>query len=297
MLKFLLYILFYPLSLLPFFIIYRLAEIFGFILNNFIPYRKNVIEQNLKQAFPEKSKKELAKIRATFYRNYCEIFFEGIKILTMSEKTVRKRIKVINDEAYRLYRSEPKGVISLTGHRGNFEYMGQIAGLVLPLPVTGVYRPFKSKAFEDFWREKVRHRFKTRFVPAKAIMKHILSNIKSGLYVTFLNDQNPTLGDQHLWLHFLNKETIFFTAPAKIAIKFKMPVYFVDMKRIKQGYYEIQIIPVVRDASLITEDEIIRSYVNLLEKAIREDPANWLWSHKRWKYLRKGNEIVKEGYE
>ena len=297
MLKLLIYPVFYFIAIIPFPLIYLITYTSALLLHYIFPYRGKVIDQNLKQAFPDKNREELRKYRKIFYRNYCEIFFEGIKVLTIKEKTLLKRIEIVDNEDYKRYREEKRGVVNLTGHRGNFEYMGQIAGLLLPLPVIGVYRPFKNKAFEDFWREKIRHRFKTRFIPAKAVMKHILTNMRKGLYITFLNDQNPTLGDQHVWVSFMNKETPFFTAPAKIAIKYKMPVYFVDMRRTKLGYYRIQITNITEDASRMSEEDIIKQYVILLEKAIREDPPNWLWSHKRWKYIRKGDEVVKEGYE
>jgi KDO2-lipid IV(A) lauroyltransferase len=60
-------------------------------------------------------------------------------------------------------------------------------------------------------------------------------------------------------------------------------VLYLKMKRVKRGEYELTLIPICENASLVSPDDLIRKYYDLLEEEIRETPANWLWSHRRWK--------------
>lgn len=55
------------------------------------------------------------------------------------------------------------------------------------------------------------------------------------------------------------------------------------MKRVERGHYEMTMIPICMNASEHAPEEILRKYYDLLEEEIKETPANWLWSHKRWK--------------
>jgi KDO2-lipid IV(A) lauroyltransferase len=88
------YILLFPIlwliSLLPFGILYLISDVVSFIIFHFIGYRKKVVLDNLKLAFPEKSTKELLKIRRQFFTHFTDVFMEMIKSITISEKNVHK---------------------------------------------------------------------------------------------------------------------------------------------------------------------------------------------------------------
>ena len=68
-----------------------------------------------------------------------------------------------------------------------------------------------------------------------------------------------------------------------VACKLSHSVLYLKMKRVKRGQYEMTLIPICDDASQVAADVILRKYYDHLEEEIRETPANWLWSHKRWK--------------
>jgi KDO2-lipid IV(A) lauroyltransferase len=55
------------------------------------------------------------------------------------------------------------------------------------------------------------------------------------------------------------------------------------MQRVKRGHYDLTFIPICDDASQTTPEDLLRKYYDLLQEEINETPANWLWSHKRWK--------------
>ena len=82
---------------------------------------------------------------------------------------------------------------------------------------------------------------------------------------------------------------MFFLAPAKIAIKYNMPVYFMNMWR-EKGFYKKEARLITEQAEKHSPEEIINKYVQFLEQAISDHPESWLWSHKRWKRKRKTEE-------
>jgi KDO2-lipid IV(A) lauroyltransferase len=58
---------------------------------------------------------------------------------------------------------------------------------------------------------------------------------------------------------------------------------YMKMRRVARGRYAMTLIPICRNASEMTPEQIMRKYYDLLEQEINETPHNWLWTHKRWK--------------
>ncbi|NNF01700.1 MAG: lysophospholipid acyltransferase family protein, partial [Bacteroidia bacterium] len=103
---------------------------------------------------------------------------------------------------------------------------------------------------------------------------------------TFIADQTPSPKNAY-WTTFLNQETPFFIGTGKIATMMKYPVVYVTIKKAKRGFYEIEVKDLVPDPSVHTAEEMIDQFKTELEKDIRSQPANWLWSHRRWKHKKK----------
>ena len=100
-------------------------------------------------------------------------------------------------------------------------------------------------------------------------------------------DQYP--GDQigkAIWLDFLGRDTPFLHGPESYARYNNLPVVYFDLKRVKRGYYEMEIKKLVEVPKETQPGEITKKYMQFLEKAITEKPQDWLWSHKRWKKQR-----------
>ncbi|HKZ36201.1 MAG TPA: lysophospholipid acyltransferase family protein, partial [Chryseolinea sp.] len=101
----------------------------------------------------------------------------------------------------------------------------------------------------------------------------------------FIADQTATAKNAY-WTHFLNQDTAVFTGPEKLARKFNYPVVFMNVQRIKRGYYEITPELLFSNPATTSENEISEAFTKRLEKEIMRDPIPWLWSHKRWKHKR-----------
>ena len=92
------YLLFYPLSLLPLWLLYGIAYLFYLVIHYVVRYRRNIITQNLEKSFPEKSKREIASLRRKYYLHLSQIAAEMLKMLTLSRHQVMRRYRCENPE-------------------------------------------------------------------------------------------------------------------------------------------------------------------------------------------------------
>jgi KDO2-lipid IV(A) lauroyltransferase len=95
-----------------------------------------------------------------------------------------------------------------------------------------------------------------------------------------------------VWLPFMNREAPFYKGPETLARRAKAAVVTAAIKRTGRGYYEVNLQLVIKDASLLPENEIMQYYVLFMEQQLREQPSNWLWTHKRWKH-KKANVVIR----
>ena len=99
-------------------------------------------------------------------------------------------------------------------------------------------------------------------------------------------DQSPSNVKKSFWVNFLGKDTACLHGPEKYSKLYDLPVLYFNVHRIKRGYYEVELSHITDEPKSMPEGEITRLYMNHLEKYIRAYPANWLWSHRRWKHNR-----------
>ena len=79
MTNFLLKISLYSISYLPMWVLYIISDILYLIAYKILGYRKKVVQNNLKNSFPDKTESELEKIKKKFYRHFFDIIVETIK--------------------------------------------------------------------------------------------------------------------------------------------------------------------------------------------------------------------------
>src|ERR1043165_3391516 len=133
----------YLVSLLPFFILYGIADILFVIIYFLVGYRRDIIFRNLRNAFPEKNEKEISSIARSFYRNFIDNWIETIKLLSISKKTLNKRTSGNFEIFYQLYKTGKAVQLNL-GHFFNWEIMTLHAGINQPYTFLTVYLPQSS---------------------------------------------------------------------------------------------------------------------------------------------------------
>jgi KDO2-lipid IV(A) lauroyltransferase len=280
---YLVYPFLYLISLLPFRVIYLLSD--GvYLVMRLVRYRGRVINDNLRYSFPEKSEKEIRHIQNLFYSHFCDIFFETIKLMSMSETAIKKRVTFENLEAIDKAHDENKDVIMVMAHYGCWEWVPSV-NLHIKAQACAVYQPLKNKYFDKFMLN-IRSRYGEVHFPMKSTLREVLKLRKSGQrYVLgLISDQSPARVKIQYWTRFLNQQTPVFLGAEKMAHSLGDPVMFLKMEKVKRGYYKVSIIPLFDKPKETSEYEITEAHLRILEQQIQERPEHWLWSHKRWKY-------------
>lgn len=249
---------------------------------------------NLQIAFPEKTNEERKKIAIAFYHNLVDTFLESIKFITLSKKQIEKRstgeFKLINDLATKGY-----DIHIMAGHQFNWEYANLLYSMNLTIPFVGVYMPINNKILNKIFFN-FRKQFGTILIPATDFRNQRHSVFPKQYSLALAADQNPGNPANAYWVNFFGRPAPFITGPAKGAVRNNTAIVIVGFKKIKRGYYSFTTTLLAENGSLFTPQQLTVLYKNELEKIIRRDPANYLWSHRRWKYSWKPEygEIIKE---
>ena len=271
---------------LPFGMLYALSVVLSFVLNRVAGYRKKVIFQNLRNSFPEKSHREISRIANEYYRNLGDIIVEVIKLGRIQPKELENRFELIHRELLTTALNDGKSVIIAIGHCGTWEWMGTALGLVTEQKGYALTKPLSDKDFNGYM-EKIRHRLNPgSTIPFKSAFREMVRRKNEPSFYVMAADQTPTLDEANYWTGFLNQDTPFFMGIEKIARSLGTRVIFMDIQRTGRGKYRGVMQLVSDDPAGTGEGEITEKYVHLLEKAIRDNPPNWLWSHRRWKHKR-----------
>ena len=269
----------------PFWLLYTFAGLIYFISYYVVGYRKKTVLQNLKNSFPEKTDLEIQQIAIDFYRHFADLVVETIKSFQISEGTLRKRIRYKNPEVLDELYIQGKSVALLSGHYGNWEWTMAMPKFIQH-QLNVIYRPMENKRF-DAYMKKVRSRFGMFLIPAHTSLRTMLELEKSGqLSATYYLADQTALYDTKYWMMFLNQETPVFPGPEKVASRLKQAVVFMDIQKVRRGYYEVEFTKLFDDASQTREYEVTKTHLKFLEEIIRKRPELWLWTHKRWKHTR-----------
>lgn len=276
------YIFIRPLSFLPLVILYLFTDFLFLLLILFIPYRKTVIDRNIANSFPELSENERKTLRRKFYRHFTNLLAESVKSLTFNPSFIKNHIQVKNPEVLSKLYDQKKNVILVSGHYNNWEWIVNGMPVLFKHKAIGIGMPLSSK----FWDKKLNER-RSRFgmtVAHSKNYKEVLKENQSNCHaVLVLADQSPGDSLKSYWTTFLNQQTAVAFGAELMAHQLNYAVVFYSMRKIKRGYFEIELTEITNDPSKNEWGYITESHVQLLEKEIIRKPENWLWSHKRWK--------------
>ncbi len=276
------------LAILPFRVLYVLSDILYLKIYYIIRYRKSVVFQNLQNSFPDKTQKEIKKIAKQFYKNFCDHLVEMNKTRAMGADQIKEKVKIKNPELLNEYVQSKKSVIILTGHIMNWEWAGANLQTYFPeFKCIVTAKPLSNQFLNDYiMEERNKH---VLVVNAKYILKTLIQYKNSPTLTFLIADQRPPQNELDYWTTFLHQDTPFFLGAEKISRSFNYPVLYFYSKKIKRGYYETEIIKISDTPKLTKEFEITESYTRLLEQTILQQPDNWLWTHKRWKFSKINN--------
>ena len=254
----------------------------------FIPFkRKNVLIKNIKESLGNSySKAELKKLEWRIFCHFGMMLFEVPHILRLNHKRLEKYVFFRNENNLVNALKKGKGVLILTGHFGNWEFMSAAISLRFAR-VSVVARPFDFKPLENLMLH-VRSRFGAEIIQKMKGMRKILKAIKHKRMVGVLLDQNVDWYDG-VFVDFLGKKACTNKGLALIALKTDAPVIPAFPVRQKDGRYCIIFdneIELERSNDKTRDvEENTSKFTAIIEEYIRKYPDHWFWFHMRWKTM------------
>jgi len=274
------------LALLPLRCLYLLSDLLFVLVCYVVRYRRKVVLENLRNSFPEKTERERRQIARKFYRFLCDIFIETVKLTNIDIPQIRRRMHYSNPEIFdELYR-KGKQIFVVAGHYGNWEWFATLEHTI-PYHHATLYRPLENALFDKFFYN-LRTKFGADATPSNTVVRAINRYQQEGRMTAlgFMSDQSPHRDAIHYWTNFLNQDTPMYLGIEKLARRYNTAVVYFEIRRLKRGYYEVDVTLIAENAAETGETEITEKHVRLLEQSIRRNPQYWLWSHRRWKHRR-----------
>lgn len=277
--------LLYVISLLPLFVLYQISGLIYFLLYRIFRYRIQIVRRNLQNSFPSASCSERKQIEKQFYRHFADVMVEVIKLRTLSFSQLKKRCRYSEASVQlldRFYR-EGKSVMVALAHTANWEWAGASFPLFNQHQVLTAYRPLRNKTF-DKSTLRMRKRTGNFLEPMRNIPRAMFQYRDRVMATALIADQTPR-PENAFWIEFLNQQTPFYKGTEVLSQKFNLPLIWGCVRRIKRGYYQIEL-------ELITEHPrdfkepgaLTRKHAAYLERDLQHQPAYWLWTHRRWKH-------------
>lgn len=275
-------------------VMYLIGDLMYLIVYHVIGYRKEVVRSNLRNSFPDWDDKKLHQTEKRYYHHLCQLLVEGVKMLSMSRKQVMRRYRCTNPEILQPYFEKGESVILMSAHYNDWEWMVLSLDMQMPHHGIGVGKANTNKSFEH-----IINKFRTRYGTEVVFADHVRERMKDyyeqnrPCAYMMLSDQTPASANRaYLLPRFLNQPTDMIYGSEYFAKKYGFPVLYYNVKRTRRGYYEWTIEKITDKPIEETYGYVIESYASKLQRDIESDPANWLWSHKRWKHKERLMEMV-----
>ena len=285
LLYYIIYPLWYLLSLLPLGVLYILSDALFHLLYHLLRYRRRIVHKNLVESFPEKSEAEIRQVERGFYHFFCDYIVESLKMMTISPEEMKRRMVFKGIEQFDEVVEAGGSCALYLGHYCNWEWVSSVPLWVTPKAKCGqIYHPIENPEFDRLFL-KQRGRMGAVSIPMNDTLREILRyrSEHQPVIIGYISDQVPHWRNIHHWCDFLHHDTPVLTGTERIVRKVNHAVFYLEMTRLRRGYYEGEIKLITREPQSLPEYEITTRYFQMLEASIRRRPEFWLWSHNRWK--------------
>ncbi|MDW7682027.1 MAG: hypothetical protein SCK70_15805, partial [bacterium] len=213
----------------------RLGDLFF----HFIKIRRDVMLENLTHALgPERSPEELNRIALLNYRHFGRTLLEFARISQIKREILISEIPIINRNILDHAINQKRGVLVLSGHLGNWEYLAAAVASVGP-PLYAIFKEQKNLLVDNLIKQQ---RINLGLLPLKVkggAARGTLAALKQGAKVLILFDQDA--GSKGVFIDFFDRPASTTDGPARIAIKYNIPCVMAFGLRSKRGAIRVVI--------------------------------------------------------
>ncbi|HZF02645.1 MAG TPA: hypothetical protein VE344_12220 [Methylomirabilota bacterium] len=248
---------------------------------------RQVALQNLQTVFgDEKLPEEIHAIAKENFRRLGENYCCAIKTAGMTPREIKPHFEFVGAEKILPHEAGagPQSRIIAIGHFGNFELYARFGQFVPIFKCATTYRALNQPALNRLL-QSLRERSGCNFFERRkdgAALRACMSD--TGLLLGLLADQSEGRGG--LRLPFLGHDCMTSAAPAIFALRYHCPLHTAICYRVGLAKWKIEAgdeIPTRENGAPRSTKEIMRDVNRAFEIAVRRDPANWFWVHRRWK--------------
>lgn len=270
------------LAALPWWVMNPLADVLAWLAWRIVRVEQRALRANLTASFPSLSELQLQRLMRDYYRNFSQVLVEVVRSVHLPAAELRRRVTFENFEPVRAVLDAGTPVLLVAAHQCNWEWMLLALSLELGYPLEAAYKPLV-----DGWAQremlKARSRFGAQLVPAQELLAHILRGGRTPRAIAMVADQEPRTSERRHWTRFMNRDTAFFMGAEEITRVTKFPAFFIGLRRTRRGHYTVSATPLFQPGEKLTTGALTERYARLVEAQIEASPADWPWSHKRWK--------------
>ena len=241
---------------------------------------KEIINNNIKRAFPDLNSKEINKIKSSMWNNYGRVFAEYIYMKNFRHGNLSKNISIEGEDILTNIKKQNQKVIFISGHFSNFELMAMQIDK-LDLKIGAIYRPLNN-IFLNKIMERIRRKYICKNQIKKGIggLKELIKLNNEGYSTALMIDQRVSQGIKS---NFFNEEAFTTTIPAQLVKKFNIPVVPIFIERYEGIKFKMKVFKPVHFSPEDSIENITADLNKILEKMILNNPNSWIWSHNRWK--------------
>lgn len=277
-------------SKIPFRMHYFLSDYLLYpLIYKIIGYRLKVVRTNLRKSFPEKNDDELLQVERDFYHLFCDYFVETIKMADMTPQVMKRHMSFKGMDRVEEYARQGRSVVVYIAHSPNWEWITSLPIFLQDKSIVfgQIYHPLANDTFDRLFLT-LRAKYGSISIPMRKTLRQIVDMKKQGkkFCIGFVADQTPKWEAIHHWLDFLHQDTPVFTGTEKIARRTDSVVFFMSLRKVERGVYEAEFHEIIDDCSKLPENAITEQYFKLVEEHLHKYPAQWLWTHNRWKRTR-----------
>ena len=241
---------------------------------------KKITEKNISLVFPDKKKEFKDMIINNMWKSYGKILAEYIFMKNFRKKETNEFLEIKGQEILEKIKFSKDPVIFISGHFDNFELMAmhiEKSGIDL----AAIYRPLNN-IFLNPLMEMIRKKYICKKQIKKGISgtKEILKHFYSGTSIALMIDQRVSQGIKS---SFFDKKASTTTIPAQFVKKFNCKIVPIYIERKEDENFILEIGNPLSFNDDYTIENITLKLNQLLEKMIKRNPQQWIWTHNRWK--------------
>jgi len=262
----------------------RAAQALYFLVAHVLRYRRKVILQNLHRVYGEELPMERKRLLKGIYRNFVYLWMEVLQTSLLTKENLDEHFDFYNREVLDKIVAEGRGLVLLSGHFGNFEWLAQYFAMT-GLTAYGIVKR-QSNPYVNELIEAIRTQKGARIIYTKDAMAQGMEALRKKNILALVADQDAR--HRGVFVDFMGLPSSTPVGPAVFHLRSKAPMYFIASIRKDYGKFDVWIEPVsdhvehleVNDENIL---RITQKHTSALEKWVRKYPDQWFWMHKRWK--------------